>query len=258
MRSEAAFVDDSSPGSDRDGGPPVSRAELSVLMAQVGQSLASEPLGVQDMVDRITSAAADTVPGAEQASIALLTVDGDLEVLAETDPVASEINDLQTGYRQGPRFDAAKAGQRWVSDDLRSDDRWPLLGPAIAALGINSLLTTVIASEPQRVVLNLFSSELEAFDPDDIVVELFAHHARIALGYAAELESVRRGLQSRTVIGQAVGLVMARYDLDDDHAFRYLVRMSQNGNVKLRTLAAEIVRGRNVAASKPASIVDGG
>jgi len=238
--SELGLAGDSS--SDVDGEPTLSRAELSLLMAQVGQSLASEPLGVQDMVDRITAAAADTVPGAEQASIALLTVAGDLQVLAQTASVATQINDLQTALRQGPRFDAAKAGQRWVSGDLRGDDRWPLLGPAIADLGINSLLTTVIASEPHRVVLNLFSADFEAFDPDDIVVELFAHHARVALGYAAELESLRRGLQSRTTIGEAMGLMMARHDLDEDQAFRYLVRMSQTGNVKLRTVAADIVR----------------
>ena len=148
--------------------PTLTRTDLTVLMAQVGQTLASEPLGVQDMVERITQAAAETVPGAQNASIAVLTADGDLEVLAETDPVASRINDLQGRFRQGPRFDAAKAGQRWVSRDLAVDDRWPLLGPALAELGLRSLLTTAIASEPQVVVLNLFSVLPDAFDPDDI------------------------------------------------------------------------------------------
>ena len=107
---------------------------------------------------------------------------------------------------------------------------------------MRSLLTTVIASEPQVVVLNLFADMPDAFDPDDIVVELFAHHARVALGYAAELDSLRRGLESRTEIGKAIGLMMARYGLDDHQAFRYLVRVSQNSNVKLREVATKVLQ----------------
>jgi len=218
-------------------------------MAQVGQTLASEPLDVEAMVERITLAAADAVPGAEHASIAQLTVDGELEVLAQSDPIASKINELQIQLRQGPRFDTAKAGQRWVSGDLENDDRWPELGPAVAELGIRSMLTTAIASEPKRVVLNLFSTRLDAFDPDDVLVELFAHHARVALGYATELESLRRGLSSRTTIGEAIGIMMERYGITQERSFDYLRRVSQDSNTKLRTVADQVVRESDTNSS---------
>jgi hypothetical protein len=219
----------------------LSRADLTTLMAQVGQALA-EPIGVDDMVERITHAASDTVIGAEYASITLLTVDGDLQILAETHPIASEINELQRGYRQGPRFDAVKAGQRWVSGDLGADDRWPLLGPALVRIGIRSMMSTAILSEPQRIVLNLFSRRTDAFDPDDVLVELFAHHARVALGYASELATLRQAVETRSTIGAAVGIVMERYDVDESRAFGFLVRQSQNRNVKLRVIAEALVR----------------
>lgn len=223
-------------------GELVSRAEVTALMTNIGRSLAAEPLGTKDLVDRITWAAAESVPGAEAASIAVLTPDGELQLLASTDPIAAKINDLQSELRQGPRFDTATAGQRWVSGDIAVDGRWPLLAPAIAALGVRSLFTTAIALEPQRVVLNLFSSRLDAFAPDDLTIDLFAHHARLILGYAVELDSLHRALKSRTVIGEAIGLMMARYDLDDRNAFQYLVRMSQNSNAKLRDVATNLVR----------------
>jgi len=229
--------------------PTLSRSELTTLMAQIGQTLASEPLEVEAMVDRITTAAADSVPGAEHASIAQLSIEGDLEVLAETDPIASTINELQIRLRQGPRFDTAKAGQRWVSGDLANDDRWPELGPAVAELGIRSMLTTAIASEPKRVVLNLFSTRRDAFDPDDILVELFAHHARVALGYATELETLRRGLTSRTTIGEAIGIVMERFGMTEERSFDYLRRVSQNSNVKLRVVADNVVHGPDTDSS---------
>ena len=38
---------------------------------------------------------------------------------------------------------------------------------------------------------------------------------------------------------------MERYEIDEDRAFKFLVRMSSHGNVKLRKVAEEIVGGAN-------------
>ena len=51
-------------------------------------------------------------------------------------------------------------------------------------------------------------------------------------------------LDSRTLIGQAVGMIMERYDLDADRAFGVLRRVSQNSNRKLRDVAHELVTTR--------------
>jgi AmiR/NasT family two-component response regulator len=48
-------------------------------------------------------------------------------------------------------------------------------------------------------------------------------------------------LQTRQLIGQAVGIVMYRYAVDEQAAFAYLTRISQHSNVKLHQVAAEIV-----------------
>lgn len=57
----------------------------------------------------------------------------------------------------------------------------------------------------------------------------------------ADVAGLREALAGRTVIGQAQGLLMARYDLTVDSAFATLVRLSQERNVKLRDVAAAIV-----------------
>jgi hypothetical protein len=49
-------------------------------------------------------------------------------------------------------------------------------------------------------------------------------------------------LRSRAVIEQAKGIVMLRYDMDEDSAFRVLVRWSSVHNVKLRTVATTMVQ----------------
>ena len=55
------------------------------------------------------------------------------------------------------------------------------------------------------------------------------------------VERLTRATESRTLIGQATGWVMARYGLSADEAFVYLVRRSQDSNTKLRVLCAEVV-----------------
>jgi AmiR/NasT family two-component response regulator len=52
-------------------------------------------------------------------------------------------------------------------------------------------------------------------------------------------------LQARKVIGQAIGIVMERYQMNEDRAFSFLVRASSHGNIKLRDIAQELVEQRN-------------
>jgi hypothetical protein len=45
----------------------------------------------------------------------------------------------------------------------------------------------------------------------------------------------------RAVINQAIGMVMLRYDVDEETAFTLLTTMSQQSNVKLRIIAERVV-----------------
>ena len=47
------------------------------------------------------------------------------------------------------------------------------------------------------------------------------------------------------MIGQAIGILMERYEMDEERAFAFLVRASSQSNIKLRDLAAELVEARN-------------
>jgi ANTAR domain len=59
---------------------------------------------------------------------------------------------------------------------------------------------------------------------------------------AAQIRQLRTALDSRDVIGQAKGILMERYRLTPDGAFALLARASQDTNVKLREVAAELCR----------------
>ncbi|MCW2847421.1 MAG: two-component system response regulator [Marmoricola sp.] len=71
----------------------------------------------------------------------------------------------------------------------------------------------------------------------------------------AEIDQLKAGLRSRTVIGQATGLVMASRQLTADAAFALLIEMSQRTNVKLHEIAERLVaeadvRGRVVSSPR--------
>ena len=63
---------------------------------------------------------------------------------------------------------------------------------------------------------------------------------------ALEVENLEKALGGRTVIGQATGILIERFDLAPDRAFGLLTRISQNKHVKLRQVAEQIVQTRTV------------
>jgi hypothetical protein len=61
------------------------------------------------------------------------------------------------------------------------------------------------------------------------------------LSAQSEIEHLKNGLRTRTVIGQATGLLMAHGHLTPEAAFARLVEMSSHSNLKVREIAAQLV-----------------
>lgn len=55
-----------------------------------------------------------------------------------------------------------------------------------------------------------------------------------------QFEGLRTAMQTRHVIGMAQGALRVRYGSDEDQAFRFLSRLSQESNVQLRELAVQV------------------
>ncbi len=102
--------------------------------------------------------------------------------------------------------------------------------------------------------LNLYSTKPGAFDDTDIALgSVFAAHAAVALSTALHDEQMEEALQSRDVIGQAKGILMAREGITADAAFDTLRRASQRLNVKLRDVADQVTHTGESPRSAPAT-----
>jgi DNA-binding response OmpR family regulator len=85
------------------------------------------------------------------------------------------------------------------------------------------------------------------FNSSELLARVHAHYQMnqlrdLAIGEAeTTVGQLRQALQSNRTIGTAVGIVMARYELDRERAFQVMVRTSQQSNRKLHDLATEVV-----------------
>lgn len=61
-----------------------------------------------------------------------------------------------------------------------------------------------------------------------------------------EIKQLEQGLENRTVIGQAEGILMERLGMDSDQAFEYLKRASSHLNRKVIDVAEEIAETRRL------------
>ena len=68
--------------------------------------------------------------------------------------------------------------------------------------------------------------------------------------HASEVESIRQALETRDVIGQAKGVIMATMQCSPDEAFDLLRKQSQHENVKLVDIALEVTKR---ASARPES-----
>ena len=149
---------------------------------------------------------------------------------------------------EGPCVDTLRDAEVVAAPCIRHDQRWPRYVPAAVQLGLRSQLAVRLYLDDDGVLggLNLYSTTSDEVDPEaEATAELFAAHAAIALHNARERDNLNEALRSRKVIGQALGILMERYQMDEDRAFAFLVRASSHSNIKLRDIAQELVDQRN-------------
>jgi GAF domain-containing protein len=169
--------------------------------------------------------------------------------VASSDGRAAQVDEVQYQLDQGPCLHAMRTGQQVVIDDTEADQRWGKFTVQAVANGIRSSLSLPLAADDIAGALNLYAPAPGAFgEAEARRAQLFAGSASAALALAARQSStaalttqLRESLASRSVIDQALGIVMAQEHCTSDHAFAVLRAASQKRNVKLRVVAAEIV-----------------
>lgn len=233
----------------------VIRPDIGDALVKVAHEL-SDRHSLESTLDTIVETAARSLPGIDHVGITIAGRDGHMETKAGTDPFVRELDQLRYDLGEGPCVDAIRNEPITLVEHARLEQRWPRFMSAAVAKGLRAQIGLRLYTEQETLgALNMYSTSADTIDPDVAhMAELFAAAASIALGRVRREEQLNTALLTRKVIGQAIGILMERHDLDEDGAFVYLTRVSSHTNVKLRAVAKEIVDLRN-DRSKVASVL---
>lgn len=166
-----------------------------------------------------------------------------------TDQSVNSVDQFQYDARQGPCVDAL-SGEVHYFDGRDVRPEWQEFARKAADCGIHS-----VVSFPLRLggdvfgALNFYSKKPDALQQGQREEgAVFAAQAAVILSNMKTLDDVssqadqlEEALKTRTMIGQATGLLMAHEGLTSEEAFQKLVKVSQNANVKLREIAQRYV-----------------
>ncbi|MFG1813619.1 GAF and ANTAR domain-containing protein [Kribbella sp. NPDC049174] len=205
-----------------------------------------------DVLREAVQAAMDLVPGAQAGSITALVGGTRVEHKAESGTLPARVDAIMSEYDEGPCLDALFQRRIVRVEDMRRETRWPRFAPRAAELGALSMLAfPLFVKDDNFCALNLYADEAHAFtDESEHVGRLLATHAAVAYSGAQREEHLLAAIETRDLIGQAVGLLMERYSITSDRAFDTLVRFSRQSNRKLRDLALELIRDAEAGARK--------
>jgi len=225
------------------------RDEFSETLGAIARLLiAAESL--DRTLGRIADLACQALDGCDMAGVTLLR-DGKPATIGHTDDTILPIDRVQYEADAGPCLDTFRERRAFRVDSTRDETRWPAFSRVAVEGGVLSTMSLPLVAHDQGLgALNLYSRTAGAFSDDDEQLGLvLAEQASVAVANAEvywrtkELtDELEQALQSRDVIGQAKGILMAREGFNADQAFDVLRRASQRSNRKLREVAEEIVQ----------------
>jgi hypothetical protein len=203
---------------------------------------ALRPGDLDTTLANITAAAVEVLPDVQASSITVKHGDGRLETVAPTHDFLRDVDAAQYELQEGPCYEAAVDTVHITSPDLAADERFPRYGPVAVRAGIRAQAGVRLFDAPASSgALNLYSERVGAFTDLGVLSQLFAHQSAVALDYARQVDQLHQAVRSRQLIGQAVGMVMERYSVDEARAFGFLTRLSSHENMKLRLVAERLI-----------------
>lgn len=214
------------------------------------------PYDLQDLLHRLTDHAT-AITSAHGAGIMLAGNDG-LGFAAASDDAVIDVEVTQDRIDGGPCHEAYETDQLTVVDDLEAADRWPEYRRRALELGFRSILGVPMRAWGQTIgVLDIYrrtagpwsQSDLDAAEIMTAMGAGYILHANQTRAQHDLADQLQTALESRDVIGQAKGLLMARHGVDAEEAFGMLRSLSQQANTKLRDVARTLIEAESAAST---------
>lgn len=217
-------------------------------MTELQALLLSTP-AVDEFVEGVARAAAHHIGAATSATITLRR-DRRPTLVAASDPRAAQCDEVEYAADDGPCLTAIELGRLVHVRDVSEETRWPQWRAAAAENAYGSAAALPRAVRPGvHIALNLYAAAPHAWDAAAMTVaEMYADEIARAVELflrsadQAEMNAdLRAALESRAVIDQAIGVVMAENRCSASEAMEILRSAARHRKVKLREVAASVI-----------------
>jgi GAF domain-containing protein len=201
------------------------------------------------VLGRVAELARQALPGVVGASVTLVESDRAFTA-AFAGRLALDLDETQYLEGFGPCLEVAQSAGTVTVSDMAAETRWPAFARRALAAGVHSSASVALPLQDAVLgALNIYATQPGAFDQDATgLARTFAGYAAVAIANArlyqatATLaEDMRRAMETRAVIEQAKGILIAHQHCTPEQAFELLTRLSQTTHRKLRDCAADLV-----------------
>jgi GAF domain-containing protein len=206
--------------------------------------------GVEGFLHELTVAAAGMGVQPASCGVTVREVGGSLTV-ASSDAFAAAVDEVQYQAGDGPCLQALKSGREVAVPDVAAETRWGGYPTFAEDRGVRSSLSLPLTVNGRTLgAMNHYSVRPHAFDEADTLSRArgLARFAAKLLdivmrqAHQAELtDQLRQALSTRSVIDQAIGILIAQEGCTPAAAFALLRKTSQDSNRKLWEVAAALV-----------------
>jgi putative methionine-R-sulfoxide reductase with GAF domain len=204
---------------------------------------------LEQALQHLAQVAVAVVPDGPSCGITVIR-DGQPVTAVYAGSIPKAVHDDQYQRGDGPCLEAARTGQVIVVQDLAAETRWngfPAAAMAGGARGVYAHPLTIGGTMPGA--LNLYAHEPGLFPPPvQRIAAQFAEPAALLLdgvihrlSQGEVIAQLHDAIESRTIIGQATGIIMAQRRCGPDKALNVLIKISNDRNIKLREVARMLV-----------------
>jgi GAF domain-containing protein len=187
----------------------------------------------------------------DAAGVILSDQHGHLQVVASTSNHAQDLELFELQSDEGPCLDCFKTGRVVANVEASvAAARWPRFSAAFRQAGYQSAHAVPLRLRSQVIgAMNLFCVESTALADDDLALaQALADVATIGLLQERAVresdliaEQLQTALNSRILIEQAKGVLLALMSVSVDEAFSLMRQYSRRNRIPLREVATQVI-----------------
>lgn len=204
---------------------------------------------LEQALQHLAEVAVAVVPDGPSCGITVIR-DGRPATAVYAGSIPRTVHDDQYLRGEGPCLEAARTGQVVVVQDMAAEKRWNGFPAAALAGGARGVYAhpleiggdmagalNLYAHKPGLFPLRVQHVARQFVEPASLLLEGVIQR----LSQEEVIAQLNEAIASRTVIGQATGVIMAQRRCGPDEAMNVLIKISNDRNLKLREVARVLV-----------------